>query len=157
MKRRSLIALVVCAMFAGGLYAAEEISLKDAKCPVAGNKPAKAGTEVDYKGGKVFFCCADCVSKFKDKETQAKYEVKANEQLVATMQAKQKGCPLSGRKIDPGTKIEVDGIAVCFCCAGCQGKVKNATAEKQREMIFGKGFDKAFAVAKKDKEKSEQN
>jgi hypothetical protein len=38
-----------------------------------------------------------------------------------------------------------------FCCKGCQGKVKSASAEKQCEMVFVKGFDKAFAV---NKEKS---
>ncbi len=126
----------------------------EAKCPVSGEKISKEAA-VEYRGGKVYFCCPACVPKFK-KDT-AKYEVKANEQLVLTGQAKQKGCPLSGRKLNESTKIEVDGIAVAFCCPVCQGKVKQAGAEQQREMVFGnKAFDKAFVVAKpKKKDKSE--
>ncbi len=127
----------------------------DAKCPVSGEKISK-DVAVEYKGGKVYFCCPACLPKFK--EDTAKYEVEANEQLVLTGQAKQRVCPLTGRKLNESTKIEIDGIAVAFCCPNCQGKVKQAEAEKQREMIFGnKAFDKAFAVAKAKKAKKAEN
>lgn len=132
----------------------KEKSKVQAKCPVSGEKISKDAA-VDYKGGKLYFCCEGCAAKFnKDK---AKYETKANVQLVATGQAKQKACPLSGGKMNESTKIEVDGIPVAFCCAGCQGKVKEAEADKQREMIFGsKGFEKAFAL-KKEKPETSKN
>jgi len=117
----------------------------EAKCPVSGEKISKTAS-VDYKGGKLYFCCAGCIAKFnKDK---AKYEVTANQQLVLTGQVKQKGCPLSGGKVDASAKLEIDGIPVAFCCHGCEGKVKQAAADKQREMVFLKGFDKAFALSK---------
>ena len=74
------------ALLATSLYAADAIKLEGVKCPLAG-KPAKAGTEVDYKGGKVFFCCDNCPMKF-DKDTKA-FATKANAQLVQTEQAKQ--------------------------------------------------------------------
>jgi len=127
----------------------------DAKCPVSGEKISKE-VAADYKGGKVYFCCPACAPKFK--ENTAKYEIKANQQLVLTGQAKQKGCPLTGRKLNPDFKTEIDGIAVAFCCPVCHGKVKQAEVEKQREMVFGdKAFDKAFAVAKAKKEKKAEN
>jgi YHS domain-containing protein len=147
MTRRSLVALVVCAMFAGGLYAAEEISLKGAKCPVAGSKPAKAGTEVDYKGAKLFFCCQNCPKAFaKNKE---KYAAKANLQLVATKQAKEVKCPLSGQDLNPETAIEVAGVKVCFCCNNCKGKVAKAKGDEQIDLVFSDAaFEKGFEVKK---------
>jgi len=117
------------------------------KCPVMGGKIDKT-VSAEHRGGKVYFCCAGCIEKFtKDK---AKYEAKANAQLVLTGQARQKGCPLSGGKVDPAVKLEVDGVPVGFCCEGCQGKVKKASADKQRDMVFGEeGFEKAFALKEK--------
>jgi YHS domain-containing protein len=121
------------------------------KCPISGHKVSK-DTAIDYKGGKLYFCCPGCIAPFK--ENTAKYEAKANEQLVMTGQAKQVACPLTGAKVNPSTKMKVCGLDVCFCCKGCQGKVKSASAEKQCEMVFVKGFDKAFAV---NKEKNKPN
>jgi YHS domain-containing protein len=118
------------------------------KCPISGGAVSKEAA-VDYKGGKVQFCCPGCIPKFK--ESTAKYQAKANEQLVLSGQFKQVGCPLSGGKLNPSTKIKVCGIDVCFCCKNCQGKVAKADAQKQCEMVFVKGFDKAFALKKETK------
>ncbi|MEL7338628.1 MAG: YHS domain-containing protein, partial [Planctomycetota bacterium] len=52
-----------------------DADLKGVKCIMNG-KSVDAGTAVDYKGGKVYFCCKGCAGKFaKDKE---KYATKAN-------------------------------------------------------------------------------
>lgn len=119
-----------------------------AKCPISGGEISKEAS-LDYKGGKLYFCCPVCISKFK--ENQAKYQVKANVQLVTTGQAKQVQCPLTGGKLDPSTKTKVCGVDICFCCAGCQEKVKNASADEQAALVFGKNFDKAFAVKQEKK------
>jgi len=124
------------------------------KCPISGGKISKEAA-ADYKGGKVYFCCPGCIGKFK--EEKAKYEAKANEQLVQSGQFEQIGCPLSGGKVNPETKIKICGIDVGFCCNGCQGKVKSASAEKQCETVFVKGFDKAFALKKNKESKEEKN
>jgi YHS domain-containing protein len=125
-----------------------------AKCPISGEDISKDAS-IDYKGGKLYFCCMGCAGKFKD--SVAKYQAKANEQLVMTGQFKQVGCPLTGGKVNPATKIKVAGVDVGFCCGGCQGKVKKATAEKQAEIVFVTGFDKAFALKKEeDKEKKDK-
>lgn len=123
-----------------------------AKCPVSGDAVSKEAS-IDYKGGKLCFCCAGCISKFK-KDT-AKYQAKANEQLVITGQAKQVRCPCGG-KPDPSTKMKVCGIDVCFCGEKCQGKVKSASADKQCEMVFVKGFDKAFSVKQPKKKQAKK-
>jgi hypothetical protein len=125
------------------------------KCPISGKKASKE-VAVDYKGGKIYLCCPGCVAKFK--ENTAKYEAKANHQLVASGQFKQIGCPLSGGKVNPDTKIKVCGVEVGFCCNGCKGKVAKAAAEEQCEIVFVKGFEKAFALNKdKDSKESKES
>lgn len=123
------------------------------KCPVSGMEISKDAS-IDFKGAKLFFCCPGCIEKYK--KEAAKYEAKANTQLVATGQFTQVACPLSGGKLNPATKTKVGDVEVCFCCGGCQGKVKKATAEKASEIVFLTGFDKAFKIKPEDKEKKDK-
>ena len=39
--------------------------LTGVKCILNGKKSAKASASVDYQGGKVYFCCGNCVKAFK--------------------------------------------------------------------------------------------
>lgn len=141
-----------CGSSTTSLSAPEKRCLTDAKCPVSDEKVSEDAS-IDYKGGKVYFCCSGCEAKFK--MDQAKYAVKANQQLVITGQAKQIGCPLSGGKVNESTKIKVCGVEVGFCCKNCQGKVAKASPDKQCAMVFGKNFDKAFQVPKKESKEQE--
>lgn len=131
-------------LVAGMLWAADQAE-KKLLCPLSGeavNKDASA----DYKGGKVYFCCDGCKAKFE--ADTAKYATKANEQLVASGQAKQTACPLTGGTCKAATAIDVDGNKVCFCCNNCKGKVTAAEKDKQLELVFGdKAFAKGFKVA----------
>ncbi len=122
---------------------AGDVDLTDVKCVVA-PKNATAGKSADYKDGKVYFCCGGCAGKFA--ANTKKFAPKANHQLVATKQYKQKACPISGGKLDPSTAIKVAGTDVCFCCTKCKGKVEGEKDEaKQLKMVFGnKAFKKAF-------------
>ena len=126
-------------------YAADAVKLDGVNCLVAGNKPAKAENFVEYKGGKVFFCCMNCPKAFS--ADTAKFAAKANYQLAATKQAKQAKCPLSGEDVDASKVIKVSGVEVAFCCDMCKGK---AEGEKdQVAFLFNdKAFDKAFKVGK---------
>jgi YHS domain-containing protein len=146
MKARMLVAMTaVVALFSAAVIA-EDPNLEGVKCVVAGSKDAKATNSVDYKGGKVFFCCQNCPKAFQ-KDT-AKFAASANHQLVATGQAKQEKCPFSGGPINQDTAIEVKGVKVAFCCEKCQGKAKEST--DQVDLIFNdKAFDKGFVVSKK--------
>lgn len=143
------IAVAFTAVLAIGFmaFAADEKKPFKATCPVGG-KAAVEDKSTDYKGGKVYFCCGDCCAAFV-KDT-AKYAVKANQQLVATGQATQTKCPLSGGKCNPDATVEVGGTKVCFCCEKCQGKVKEAKGDAQAELVFSDAaFGKGFEVKKK--------
>lgn len=122
-----------------------------ATCPISGKAVNKA-VAVGYKGGKVFLCCAGCTGAFK--KSTDKYATKANLQLVATGQAKQAKCPLTGGKCNPDTATKVAGVNVCFCCGGCKGKVAKAKGDEQVKLVFGdKAFAKGFKVAKAEEKK----
>lgn len=149
MKARLLAALGVAALvFSAALYAEDKKdALAAAKCPVSG-KEVKADQTVDYKDGKVYFCCENCPKAF----NAAKHGTKANLQLVVTGQAKQVKCMLTGRDLNPATKITVAGADVCFCCNMCKGKAEKATGDEQITLIFSDAaFEKGgFKVAKKE-------
>jgi YHS domain-containing protein len=145
MKSRIVMASVAAlAMLVATLYAADK--LDGIKCPVSG-KAVKEDKTVDYKGGKVYFCCENCPKAF-EKDT-AKFAVKANQQLAATGQYVQKACPLSGQKLNPEKTVKVGDVTVTFCCEKCQGKVSSAKGDEQAELVFAdKAFDKAFEKKK---------
>ena len=136
------VAIAVCSPLRAADIAA-------AKCPVSGEAVSKDAS-VDYKGGKIYFCCNGCAAKFK--KDNAKYAAKANLQLVVTGQAVQTGCPLSGGKIDASTAIDVDGAKIAFCCNNCKGKISKMKPADQIKKIFAdKVFDKNFKVATAEK------
>lgn len=125
-----------------------EADLTDVKCMMMPKKNVTAEQAVDYQGGKVYFCCKRCAGKFaKDPE---KYSVQANQQLVATGQYVQTGCPFSGGDVDDSESTEIAGVTVKFCCDKCKGKVNGAASDEDKaEMVFNKkAFDKGFAAKK---------
>jgi len=153
MKLRSLlVAAASLGLLAVTALAADKIELKEVKCVMNAKGAAKAATAVDYNGAKVFFCCNNCAGKFK--ADPAKHALRANHQLVATKQAKQEKCPLSGGACKPEHKTKVAGVSVAFCCPNCKGKVAKAEGDEQLKLVFSeKAFKKGFALAKKEKEK----
>lgn len=147
MKTRLLAALGVAALVvSAALNAEEKDALKGITCPVSG-KAVSADQTMEYKGGKIYFCCENCPKAFK----ADKHGAKANLQLVATKQAKQEKCPFTGGKLNPATKITVNGADVCFCCNMCKGKAEKASGDEQVALIFGDAaFEKGgFKVSKK--------
>jgi YHS domain-containing protein len=148
MKRMAMCVAALCGLFVATVFAAE-VKLDGVKCVVNAKADAKADKTADYRDGKVYFCCDNCPKAFaKDK---AKFATKANHQLVATSQAKQTKCPLSGGDLNKDTEITISGAKVQFCCNMCKGKVEEKKGDDQLEMVFAdKAFDKAgFKVEKK--------
>ena len=129
---------------------AKKNPLDGVKCLMMPDKAVKEDKAVDYKEGKVYFCCPGCVKKFS--ENKDKYEAKANQQLVRTGQYKQEVCVFSGEKIDEKQSIEVGGTKVSFCCGNCKGKAEKMEGDKQVEELFGKN---AFEKGKFTKVKTE--
>ncbi|MBT7919334.1 MAG: hypothetical protein HN617_17510 [Planctomycetaceae bacterium] len=121
--------------------------LDGVKCPLTGKK-VLADKSVDYKGGKVYFCCPGCPSAFS--KSTAKYAAKANHQLVQTGQFKQACCPFAGKPVDPDKTCDVAGVKVAVCCGGCQGKLSKI--EDKVTTVFNEAtFKKAFVKVKAKK------
>ncbi len=137
---------VTCASFCFALLTAVAFaaaSKTEPLCPVSGDA-CDPDTTVSFEGGNVCFCCEKCVKAFE--ADSAKFTAKARQQLAATGQFKQTGCPLSGGKVKAGTELTVGGVDVGFCCNNCKGKVAKAGPDEQVTMVFGSG--KGFALAK---------
>ncbi|MGE4134331.1 MAG: hypothetical protein AB7E98_01345 [Pirellulales bacterium] len=140
MKTRILLAVAAVAFLsAGSLRAA------DLKCPLSG-KPVDETKTVEFNGGKVAFCCGNCPKAFS--AAPEKFAAKANLQLVQSGQLKQVKCPLTGRPCAPDKSVEVDGVKVGLCCAGCLGKVTKAEGDAKLDLLF-KDTKKGFEAASK--------
>ena len=140
-SRLCVAALAVFALVAAStLRAADKPALK---CPLSG-KPVDETKTVDFNGGKVAFCCGKCPAAFE--KSPEKFAAKANLQLVQSGQLKQVKCPLTGRPVAADKSVEVEGVEVGLCCAGCQGKAKKASGDELITLLFKdttKGFEPA--------------
>lgn len=141
---RTVVVATFCVVLSCvGVALAADVKLDGVKCILNPKAAAKADKTAEYKGGSVFFCCDNCPKAFaKDPK---KHATVANHQLVATGQAKQKACPLSGGDLNPATKTQIGGVDVSFCCEKCQAKAKEGGVET---VFNDKAFDQAFKVAK---------
>lgn len=154
LKSMVVLAALACAFFAPVPQDTDEVKpeLAGVKCLMMPKKEVKETFSVDYAGAKVYFCCKGCVGNFS--KDPAKHAVAANKQLVDTKLFSQKGCPISGGKLNDATEIEVAGTKVKFCCDNCKGKVEGEKdAAAQSEMVFGKdAFEKGFAKVEPKKD-----
>jgi hypothetical protein len=125
------------------LMATSTLRAADLKCPISG-KPVDETKTVEFNGGKVAFCCGNCPAAFE--KAPEKFAAKANLQLVQSGQLKQVKCPLTGRPIAADKTVDVEGVSVGLCCAGCQGKAKKASGDELITLLFKdtkKGFEPA--------------
>ena len=156
MKRPTLLGAVAVTMLTASLFAADAINLEGIKCVMNPRAKAKAVKSLDYKGGKVFFCCDNCPKGFtaKIKAGDELVAAKGNAQLVATKQAKQGKCPLTGRPINAEQTVKVAGATVAFCCPNCKGKVAGLEGNEQLLAALGNtAFKKGeFKVPKAEEE-----
>lgn len=155
LKRNALVMTVVVAVLSAfSVSRADDkenkVNLKGIKCMMC-KMQVSEDAAVDYKGAKLYFGCAACPPTF-EKNT-AKYAAKANAQLVATKQAKQKACPVMSKPCDKEVvKMKLAGTEVSFCCAKCKTGVAKLGTDAQIEKVFNeKAFKKAFEVAKQTK------
>jgi YHS domain-containing protein len=142
MKTALTLAIAIVASVLTSSLRAEEIDLTGIKCPITG-KQAVAKGKVAYKGKSVYTCCTKCPKAFA--ADPDKFAIKANAQLVATKQAVQVGCPISGKKVDPKWQVEVAGTKIGFCCKVCCKKAAEAKDDAQLELVFA-NFDKGFTT-----------
>ncbi len=140
--RRVFVALILLAT--GTLLAADELDITGAMCPVGGSHAVET-ISVDYRGGKVYFCCGGCDSSFLG--DPGKYAAKANQQLVVTGQAKQTASPLSGKAVNAAYSLELGGAKVLFASEAERDGVAAQEEAAQVEAVFNdEAFDKGFQV-----------
>jgi len=103
------------------------------RCPIKGT-PVNKKVYADYKGKRVYFCCADCLPKFK--KDPAKYIKKLESQGITLAQASrpQTNCPISGGKINKKQFVDYKGKRVYFCCPGCDKKFLQDPAKYTKKM-----------------------
>ncbi len=93
------------------------------KCPVA-DEPINFAVSTATNDGPVFFCCKDCISKYKANVDKYSVKVAAQRKALVGRAKVQVTCPLSGKPVDQKVFVEHDGGKVYFCCEGCIGRFK---------------------------------
>jgi hypothetical protein len=73
---------------------------------------------------------------------------------VATGQYVQESCPLTARNNKADKQVDVDGLAVTFCCNNCLKKAKKST-DKLSMLFSDATFDKSFGHPKPDVKKTD--
>lgn len=144
MKNTLLAGLVafVAAFAAVSIAADTKIDFAKIKCLIA-DKSAVEDKSSEWKDGKVYFCCGNCLKKFDgDKKALAS---KANHQLIATKQVEQKACPFTGGKLNKDASVEFKGASIGFCCNDCKGKAEKMSDDDKLTSLFG---EDAYAKAK---------
>ena len=143
MKNSWIAGLVAFAIaFTSVSVAFEKVSIDKLKCLMNGTGQAKEDKSSDWKDGKVYFCCSNCLKKFDDDKKT--YAAKANHQLIASQQVEQKACPFSGGELNKDTAIEVKGAKIAFCCNNCKGKAEKIADDEKIEKLFSEeNYEKA--------------
>jgi YHS domain-containing protein len=117
---RKLIVLAAATLLAVSAYAADK---PQTTCPTTG-KPIDKTKFVETQGQKVYFCCDNCVGKFK-KDPEPVFAKLAKEGIVP--ENVQKSDPICGMKVDDkSVKADWKGRRLLFCSDHCK-----ATFEKE--------------------------
>jgi YHS domain-containing protein len=104
-----------------GKITAPAATLIPPKCPVTGN-PANLATSAPTLEGPVFFCCKDCIAKYKAEPAKFAGAVTAQRAILTQRPIVQVKCPVSGDPPDPKITLEKDGQKVAFCSEECRKK-----------------------------------
>lgn len=175
MSRITFFSLFATLIFTGAIGQAGDQTTKAKPtpffCPVAGIprtlarccpndycslKPSNKHLLVFPSGAKLQFCCDQCLQMYKspvDLAYGAKtylWPVTAHHQFVATGQAKQVKCPVTGDKMDPAITLEVVGIKVAFANEQARKKVADADAWTRQTLVFDyDAFGRGFVMQKR--------
>lgn len=106
-------------------------------CPIT-NEKIDLSVYADHDGKRVYFCCKDCIEKFKQDAAEA---VKSMESKGIILDAAQVNCPVMGEKIDRNVYVDYGGRRIYFCCKGCIDKFN------QDPQKYSKKLDQDTAAA----------
>lgn len=105
-----------------------------ALCPVSG-QPANLSVSVDTDDGPVYFCCQDCIPKFRADPAKYADKVAAQRKALEGREKVQVRCPVSGESVDPTVSVESMGHKVYFCCPGCVKKFQKDPAKYHKALL----------------------
>ena len=91
------------------------------KCPVSG-ETANLYVSTTTDDGPVYFCCSDCIAKFKADPKKYAEKVAAQREALKKLPRVQVTCPISGKPVSDKSFVEKDGQKVYFCGDGCKAK-----------------------------------
>ena len=102
--------LISALIMSATLFSTEKKSNKknqisNTKCLISGDN-IDEDEFVNYKDGKIYFCCEMCKADFLDEKSN-KFSSKANYQLVSSGQYIQQSCPMTGKGIDKTKNITI--------------------------------------------------
>ena len=126
-----IFTLAITVLLAGPVVAQEKenpCAMGKATAPGCSGCASKQ-VSMDYEGKKIYFCCSSSMEKFN--ADSAKY-LKAMEAKGMTLDSAlkpQETCPVTGEKINPAVFVNVEGVTIFACCAGCLDKIKADPAE----------------------------
>jgi YHS domain-containing protein len=103
------------------------------KCPVSG-QPVDFFVSTSTADGPVYFCCPDCIPKFKANPKEYAEKVAAQRAAIAKLPREQVVCPISGKPIDKKAFIEDQGHKVYFCCGNCKVQYEADPAAARKKL-----------------------
>jgi len=99
-----------------------------ASCPVSG-EAIDLSASVATDDGPVFFCCKDCIAKYKADPAKYAEKVALQRKALADRAKVQVTCPVSKEPVDPAVSVESGGTKVYFCCKSCVKKYEAEPAK----------------------------
>lgn len=100
-----------------------------ANCPVMNTETANLAISLPTPEGPVFFCCTDCMPKYKSDPGKYIDKVAAQRKILAQRPKVQVMCPACKEPVDANVSMEVSGQKVFFSSPECMAKYKAEPAK----------------------------
>jgi YHS domain-containing protein len=111
------------------------------------DEPVDFGVSTMTDDGPVYFCCADCIPKFKADAKKYANKVAAQRAALAKLAKVQVTCPLTGKTAKKEHFVEDGGQKVYFCCPNCPEKYKKNPAEFKAKLAASYSYQTRCPVS----------
>ncbi len=98
------------------------------KCPVTG-EPINLAVSEATDDGPVFFCCKNCISRYRADPAKYATKIAAQRKALAHRPRIQVTCPVSKEPVDTNVFVESAGEKIFFCCKDCVTKYQSDPAK----------------------------
>ena len=99
-----------------------------ATCPISG-EPVNLAVSTPTPDGPVFFCCKDCIAKYKAEAAKFSEKVAAQRKALEGRPKAQVLCPICQKAADRDVALESGGKTTLFCSEECMNKYKSEPAK----------------------------